>query len=112
MSNYVIVNTPGGQILAEVSESADSQGIELMGISDKLPTFEEASGALRQNAKHILDRLLELQELIPDEVTISCGIKVGIEAGNAFWGLAKASSEASYDVVLTWKNLSSANQVD
>jgi hypothetical protein len=100
MSRYIPVETPGGTILAEVEDTEDVGGIELVSAKTKFPSFEEAAASLRANARFLLRAM---NDLAPDEVEVSCGIKVGAEAGNAFWGLAKASGEASYTVTLTWK---------
>jgi hypothetical protein len=44
-----------------------------------------------------------LEVVAPDEVEMAFGITVGAEAGTPFFGLAKASSEASYTVKIIWK---------
>ena len=100
MSQYIVVETPGGKIVAEVDAKADSGGISLVGIREKLPSFEDAAASLKKNAKYLLDLMTELG---PDEVEIECGLKAGVEGGNSFWGLAKVSGEASYTVKLKWK---------
>ncbi|MCL4265787.1 MAG: hypothetical protein KJ069_21415 [Anaerolineae bacterium] len=100
MSRYIEVETPGGLILAEIDDSEDLSGIELVGIREKLPTFAEACASLKRNADFILN---VTGDLAPDEVEISCGIKVGAEGGNVFWGLAKTSGEATYSITLKWK---------
>lgn len=93
-----MVETPGGLLLAEI-DVLDKNGIDLVGIRDKFPTFENACLTLRQNAEQLLGIM---HQLSPQEVEISFGIKVGVEGGNAFWGLAKASSEANYSIRLKW----------
>jgi hypothetical protein len=99
VNHHIPINMPGGIILAEV-EDAQDVGIELVGAGIKLPSFEEAAARLKVSATYLLETLTDLA---PSEVKISYGMKVGVEAGNAFWGLAKASGEANYTVTLKWK---------
>jgi hypothetical protein len=101
MGQFVPVETSGGVIWAEVDDTADVGGIVLAGANAKFPSFEEAVATLKANATYLREVLKN--ELAPTEVEISCGIKVGVEGGNTFWGLAKATSEASYTVNLKWK---------
>lgn len=100
MSRYIETQTPGGVIIVEVEDDGKKDGFKLVGAKDKLPTFEEASKALKKNARYLLDLL---DEMAPDEIEVSCGIKAGVEGGSTFWVLAKASAEASYTVKLKWK---------
>ena len=72
MNSFVATETPAGTILVEIDE-AHSDGIELLGIRDQLPSFEDACEAVKKNAIHFLETL---QEIGPDEVEITCGIKV------------------------------------
>jgi hypothetical protein len=53
-------------------------------------------------------KLENLEALGPEETKVSFDIKVGVEGGTPFFGLAKASGEASYTVTLKWK--SNSNQ--
>jgi hypothetical protein len=102
MKRYVPIETPGGTIWAEVEETDEVKGLQLVGIRDEaLKSFQEAAGAMRDNAKFLL-RILE--ELSPQEMEVSFGIKVGVEGGTPFFGLAKASGEGSYTVKLKWKS--------
>lgn len=104
MNRYVQAKTPGGEILVEtdggVDSLANSEGLESVGATGRLPTFEDASAALKKNAEYLLTIM---RELSPDEVIVSCGLKAGAEGGNSFWGLAKVSGEASYTLTIKWK---------
>lgn len=99
MSHYIPVTTPGGVVWAEVEEK--SEGIETVAAKRALASFEETAEALKENAKFLLKTL---EELAPQEVEVSFGIKAGAEAGTPFFGLAKASGEASYSVTIKWKS--------
>lgn len=102
MSDFIPVNTPGGMIWAEIEQTKQQAGLELTAAKREkvFKNFEETAEALKQNAQYLLNIL---KELSPEEVQVSCGIKVGAEGGNTFFGLAKASSEASYTVTIKWK---------
>ncbi len=99
MSHYIPVKTPGGVIWAEVEEK--SEGIETVSAKKALASFEETAEALKENAEFLLKTL---ESLAPQEVEVSFGIKAGAEAGTPFFGLAKASGEASYTVTIKWKS--------
>lgn len=95
----IIENTPGGAIAVELD--GEKTGLNMVSRrSDQLPSFEAALEAMKANAEHVLETVRRLQ---PDEVEICFGLKAGAEAGSTFWGLAKASGEASYTVKLVWK---------
>lgn len=104
MSQFMVVDTPAGKLLAEVEGHNDSimnpEGIQLVSVRGKLPSFEEVCESLKKNAKYIKT---SIEDLHPNEVQISFGIKLGAEGGNSFWGLAKVSGESSYTVTLKWK---------
>ncbi|MFQ5615592.1 MAG: CU044_2847 family protein [Anaerolineales bacterium] len=102
MSYHVPMQTPGGVIWVEIEEPAET--LALTGIQDKaLRTFQETVEALKENARYIREKIKTLgEELAPDETEIEFGIKAGAEAGTPFFGLAKASGEASYTVKLKW----------
>lgn len=101
MNRYIPVETPGGLIWAEVEETDKSKNLTLTSSQDKtLRTFPETVKALRENAKFLLKTL---EDLSPQEMEVSFGVKVGVEAGAPFFGLAKASGEGSYTVTLKWK---------
>ena len=99
---YIPIRTPGGTIWAEIKDTDDAQGHELVGIQDEaVKSFQEATDALKKNAEYLLQVLKALE---PEEVEVSFGITVGIEAGTPFFGLAKASGESSYTVTIKWKD--------
>ena len=50
-----------------------------------------------QGAKAVLDRV---REIGPDEVEVKFGIKV---SGDMNWLIARASTEANFEVTLTWR---------
>lgn len=101
MNNYVFVETPGGTICAEIERTEEVDEIILVSSrSKRFPSFHEACDSLKENAKHLLNTM---KELSPDEVEVSCGIKIAAEGGNTFWGLAKTSGEAGFTVTLKWK---------
>jgi hypothetical protein len=100
MAPYVFVNTPGGEILAEVDEGTKTERITLAAMPDVAQSFEKAAEAMKANARRLYELL---EELSPDEVEISFGIKAGAEGGTPFFGLAKVSGEASYTVTMKWK---------
>ena len=102
MNRYIPIETPGGTIWAEIEETPGSEGIELTGWGTKaLKSFEDTVDALKKNAQYLLNAI---QELGPEEVEVSFGIKVGAEAGTPFFGLAKASGEGSYTITYKWKS--------
>ena len=101
MSNYATVDTPGGSILVELENTDNVDGIELASSRGSLPSFEEAGNSLKENAKYLLEIM---KDLSPNEVEVSCGIKVGAEGGNILWGLAKTSGEASFTITLKWND--------
>ena len=100
MTHFIPIETPGGTIWAEVEEIADSDSLTLTS-NKAFQSFNEAVVAMRKNAGVLI---ASLEDLAPEEIEVSFGVKVGAEAGTPFFGLAKASGEASYEVKLTWKS--------
>ncbi len=100
---YIPVETPGGVIWAEVEDSDEAQRFTLTATPDKsvFRSFEETVEALKKNAQHLMNAIVVLA---PDEVEVSFGIKVGVEAGVPLFGLAKATGEGSYTVTIKWKS--------
>ena len=66
----------------------------------------EAVGPAVEAARAVLDRTRELQ---PAEVEVKFGVKVN---GTANWLLAKASSEANFEITLTWRPGETARGLD
>ena len=100
MTQFIPLETPGGTIWAEVEEIDTDKGLVLTS-NKPFQSFEDAVEALKRNASLILASLTDLG---PNQVEVSFGIKAGAEAGTPFFGLAKASGEASYSVKLSWKS--------
>ncbi len=100
MNNFALTNTPGGDIFVEIEEIDDESKIELVrGSKEQSSTFEKASNSLKTNAAYI-KKILE--NLAPDAIEITCGLKFGIEGGNSIWGLAKVNTEANYSISMKW----------
>lgn len=100
MGDYVIVDTPGGTIWAEVDDIGEDELPQLARKDQTANSFQQTAQAQKRNAQFLVDLLADLS---PDEVEVSFGIKTGVEAGIPFFALAKANAEASYTVKLTWK---------
>lgn len=99
MTHFIPIETPGGKIWAEVEDIDEVDSVELTG-NPPFQSFDQAVQAMKQNAVILLT---SLENLGPEEVEVSFGVKAGAEAGTPFFGLAKASGEASYSVKLVWK---------
>lgn len=103
---YIPIKTPGGTIWAEIEDTDQADTPSLASIKDDaLRSFQESVEALKTNAQYVIQ---SLEALGPEEMEVTCGIKVGVEGGTPFFGLAKASGEASYTIKLKWK----ANEVE
>ncbi|MGH3717477.1 MAG: CU044_2847 family protein [Pseudonocardiaceae bacterium] len=65
---------------------------------------EQVSGQVRTAVRPAVDAarevLARVAEACPDEVCLKFGIKV---SGQANWLVAKAASEANFEVMLTWR---------
>ncbi len=103
MSTFVPIMTPAGTIWAEVEEH-DEIGIRRASVSGQdaaASSFEDAFSAIKGNAQYIFNSLRN--NLSPDELEISFGIKAGVEGGQPFFGVAKTSSEGNYSIRIVWK---------
>jgi hypothetical protein len=101
MSKYITIDTPGGMILAEVEDSADTENLNLTSlgiVSNK--SLEDAVEKLKETAKFAIKTM---KDLSPNEVEISFGISIGAEAGIPFFALAKATGESSIVIKVNWK---------
>lgn len=95
-------------IWAEVVEIEPSDSIVMTASDARVKTsFDTALNGLREAAKKAKECL---DVLAPDELEVAFGITIGAEAGTPFFGLAKASSEASYTVKITWKKTPSPTE--
>ena len=102
MTNYIIVDTPGGDIWVEIDEKMDTSGIILVSVKDSASrSFKTAIEAMIGNVKLLLQKA---QELSPEEIEVSFGLSIGAEAGLPIFGLAKANGEANYSITLKWKS--------
>ena len=89
-----------GQVIVEMDDTTSgliraTRPGEIAATANK--TFEEAAAGVRPIAETILG---QLSDLGPETVTVELGIKFGTEAGVI---LAKAATEGTCKVSLTWK---------
>lgn len=68
-----------------------------VGVSDVVGTVRAAIAPAVAAAREVLT---QLKEVGPDSLEVKFGIKV---AGDANWVVAKASTEASFEVTLGWR---------
>ncbi|TSA28753.1 hypothetical protein D4R71_00110 [bacterium] len=100
-TKFIKSETLGDEIFIEVDDDGSLETVELVSTKDSNKfTFEKATKQLKENAKFVIETL---QNLGLDEIDISCGLKMGVEGGNSFWGLAKVSSEANITIHVKWK---------
>ena len=93
--------TPGGEFFIEVDSIDGFDEIVPTSSKDNSESnFDKAMQMLNKNTKFVIDNL---KELGLDEIEVSCGLKMGVEGGNSFWGLAKVTSEANISVKVVWK---------
>lgn len=78
----------------EVDPSSEWEDVSADRIIGKI---REAVTPAVHGAKEVLDAV---KDAGPDEVEINFGIKV---SGDANWFIARAATEANFDVTLTWK---------
>jgi hypothetical protein len=101
MERFVPLEFYGSRALIEVDEGVKKVGIKLLGKGDKWPKFEDAVETMKRSAQFLKECV---NALAPSEVELTCGLKVGVEGGNTFWGFAKTSGEATYSVRLKWSS--------
>jgi hypothetical protein len=96
--------------MSEVVAYTMDDGTEMRFEIDPLPGYRPSGagqviGTLRDAARPVIAGAAELfdqiKELRPDEVGVKFGIKV---SGTAHWLVAKAASEAAFEVTLTWRS--------
>ncbi|MEV5607204.1 CU044_2847 family protein [Streptomyces sp. NPDC052225] len=98
------------QIVSYTLDDETSVQFEIEPTGDWHPvSADEAAGRVRdaagpavEAARSVLDRVTALH---PDQVQVKFGIKVN---GTANWIVAKAATEANFEVTLTWQPRSAA----
>lgn len=105
-SQYIPVEMPSGLVWVEISEQddIDMESIAQVSVdSDRkaqlTKKFEDAVEAVKINSEHIISSLKGLK---PQEIEVSCAIKLAGEKGNVFWGFAKATGEGTFTVKVKW----------
>ena len=102
MSQFLSVETPGGPIWVEVPDGEDTESVELVANSrDIHRTFEASAQALKKNAQYLINLMSGLG---PQEVEVTFGMSVGVEASTPVFALAHVNGEASYTVTLKWQS--------
>jgi hypothetical protein len=79
-------------------EFEPAPGYRPAGFGDTVGWVRDAAAPSIEAARAILD---QVKQLAPDDVEVKFGLKV---TGTAQWIVAKAASEASFEVTLTWKS--------
>ena len=110
MTNYIQFTTEdGATILVEsVDEETYQSGVVQAGLKQKAEeavsqaraTFEDGLEIVRRNASAFIKKVRGLSDP-PDKMEVTFGLKATGEVGN--FAVAKAATEASYTVTLTWK---------
>jgi hypothetical protein len=72
-------------------------GFRQAGADELVGDLRKALGPVVEGARAVLDKV---RESGPDEVQVKFGIKV---SGTMSWLIAKAATEANFEVTLTWK---------
>ncbi|MBX2862680.1 MAG: hypothetical protein KTR27_03925 [Leptolyngbyaceae cyanobacterium MAG.088] len=102
MSRFLSVKTPGGPIWVEAPDVEDIESVELVANRrDIHNSFEASAEALKQNAEYLINLMSSLG---PQEVEVTFGMSVGVEASTPVFALAQVNGEASYTVTLKWKS--------
>ncbi|GIF06832.1 CU044_2847 family protein [Actinoplanes siamensis] len=78
-------------------------GFQPAGVGDVAGWVREAAAPSIEAARAILD---EVRQLAPDEVQVKFGVKV---TGTANWVVAKAASEANFEITLAWRPAGAAH---
>jgi predicted neutral ceramidase superfamily lipid hydrolase len=78
-------------------EIAPASGYRPAGAADTLSRVREAVTPAVEAARVVAE---QVRAAAPDEVEVKFGVKV---SGEANWWIAKAATEATFEVTLTWK---------
>ncbi|MDQ1252905.1 MAG: hypothetical protein QG646_2047 [Euryarchaeota archaeon] len=108
MKRLVEFNLEDGSTILVESEDTEAEGEmirvssgsthrEIVNFSNK--TFEESLGILKPVANTILSKLSDISKQ-PEEVQVSFGISLNMEAGM----FISANTGANFNVTLTWRN--------
>ena|SRR5690349_12199848 len=73
------------------------EGFRPAGADDIAGTIRDAAGPALAAAKELL---AQVQRIAPDSVEVKFGIKV---TGTANWVVAKAATEANFEVTMIWR---------
>ncbi|MCZ4117929.1 CU044_2847 family protein [Streptomyces sp. H39-S7] len=84
-------------------EIEPSEGFHPVGASEVLGRVRDAVRPAVEAAREVLTQIAALQ---PAETQVKFGVKAN---GTANWVVAKAATEASFEVTLTWRPAASAN---
>ncbi len=84
----------------EVEPSGDWQPVSADSIIGRV---RDAAGPAVDAARTVLERVAELR---PDQVQVKFGLKVN---GTANWVVAKAATEANFEISLTWQPAAEAD---
>jgi hypothetical protein len=72
-------------------------GFQPAGATAVIARVQDAVAPAIETARVVLDKV---KETAPDEIEVKFGIKV---SGKADWFIAKASTEANFEIKLTWR---------
>lgn len=79
-------------------ECEPGPGFRPVGPDEIVGKLRDAIGPAVEGAKVVLDRVRDAR---PEEVEVKFGIKV---SGTMNWVIAKAATEANFEITLTWKS--------
>ncbi|MFC1408846.1 CU044_2847 family protein [Streptacidiphilus sp. N1-12] len=89
----------GTEVRFEIEPSDDWHPVGADGVAGRV---RDAVRPAVEAAHAVLERVAELR---PDEVEVTFGIKVN---GSANWLVAKAATEANFEITMTWRPGTSA----
>jgi hypothetical protein len=78
-------------------ECEPGPGFQAAGADEVVGRLRDAVGPAVRAAKAVLE---QVRDVGPEEISVSFGVKV---TGTANWVVAKAATEGSFEVTLTWK---------
>ncbi|BCJ51326.1 hypothetical protein Asp14428_28010 [Actinoplanes sp. NBRC 14428] len=96
MSSEVVRYRVDADTVAQI-EIEPVAGFRPAGAADLAGTVKESAAPVVAAARVLLD---EVRQAAPDSVQVKFGIKV---TGTANWVLAKAATEANFEVTMIWK---------